>query len=197
MPFTIEKFLSDVKKVYDSKPDHKVIVAVSEGCKDKEGRYIAEMGQSLKKDAFGHSQLGGAAAILGEIVEEQFKCKVRSIEFSLMQRCAAHIGSRTDIEEAFLAGQQAVKAAVEGHTDYMIGFERTNEKGKYGIKTVLIPLAKVANAEKTVPLEWFNQEKNFLKKDLIDYALPLIQGDSVFLAKKDCLNCKTEKVSRK
>jgi 6-phosphofructokinase len=178
VPFTIEKFLSDVKKVYDSKPDHKVIVAVSEGCKDKEGRYIAEMGQSLKKDAFGHSQLGGAAAILGEIVEEQFKCKVRSIEFSLMQRCAAHIGSRTDIEEAFLAGQQAVKAAVEGHTDYMIGFERTNEKGKYGIKTVLIPLAKVANAEKTVPLEWFNQEKNFLKKDFIDYALPLIQGDS-------------------
>jgi 6-phosphofructokinase 1 len=122
--------------------------------------------------------LGGAAAILGEIVEEQFKCKVRSIEFSLMQRCAAHIGSRTDIEEAFLAGQQAVKAAVEGHTDYMIGFERTNVKGKYGIKTVLIPLAKVANAEKTVPLEWFNQEKNFLKKDFIDYALPLIQGDS-------------------
>ena len=64
-----------------------------------------------------------------------------------MQRCAAHIGSRTDIEEAFLAGQQAVKRG-RGHTDYMIGFE-DKRKGKYGIKTVLIPLAKVANAEKT------------------------------------------------
>ena len=98
------------------------------------------MGQSLAKDAFGHAQLGGAASVLGDIVKNEFKCKVRSIEFSLMQRCAAHIGSKTDIEEAFLAGEEAVKAAVQGHTDYMIGFERTYVDGKYKAKTILVLL---------------------------------------------------------
>ena len=178
VPFTIDKFLKDVKKVYDSKPDHKVIVAFSEGCKDTEGRYIAEMGQSLAKDAFGHAQLGGAASVLGDIVKNEFKCKVRSIEFSLMQRCAAHIGSRTDIDEAFLAGKEAVKAAVNGNTDYMIGFERKINSKKYECKTTLVALSDAANTEKTVPLEWLNEDKNFLKQEFIDYALPLIQGDS-------------------
>ena len=178
VPFTLEKFLSDVKKVYESKADHKVIVAVSEGCKDSQGRYIAEMTQSLAKDAFGHAQLGGAASVLGDIVKNEFKCKVRSIEFSLMQRCAAHIGSKTDIEEAFLAGKEAVKAAVNGHTDYMIGFERTYVDSKYVGNTILVSLADAANTEKTVPLDWLNDEKNFLKQEFIDYALPLIQGDS-------------------
>ncbi len=178
VPFTIEKFLSDVKKVYETKASRKVIVAVSEGCKDSQGRYIAEMGQTLSKDAFGHAQLGGAATILGDIVQKEFDCKVRSIEFSLMQRCASHIGSRTDIEEAFMAGTDAVKAAVSGKTGYMVGFERVMEDGKYSCKTFLVPLSDAANTEKAVPLEWLNEGQNFLTSEFIDYALPLIQGDS-------------------
>ncbi|MFA7672384.1 MAG: 6-phosphofructokinase [Clostridia bacterium] len=179
VPFTIEKFLYDVKKVYDSKTDKKVIVAVSEGCKNAEGKYIAEMSQSsLAKDAFGHAQLGGAASVLGDIVKDAFKCKVRSIEFSLMQRCGSHVGSLTDINEAFLAGQEAVKAAVSGKTDYMVAFERSYRNGQYVCSTKLIELSAAANTEKTVPMEWLNEERNFLKKEFVDYALPLIQGPS-------------------
>jgi len=177
IPFTMDKFLSDVKKVFD-KNNGKVIVAFSEGCKNKEGQYIAEMGSSLSTDAFGHAQLGGAASVLANILKEEFKCKVRGIEFSLMQRCGAHLGSKTDVDEAYMAGQEAVKAAVSGISDHMVAFERIMVNGVYTCKPKLINLSHVANTEKTVPLEWLNKEQNFLNDNFIDYALPLIQGDS-------------------
>lgn len=176
VPFTMEKFLSDVKEVYEK--TGKVIVAFSEGCKDANGTYIAEMGTELAKDAFGHTQLGGAASVLANKCKEVFGCKVRGIEFSLMQRCGAHLGSKTDVEEAFGAGQEAVKAAVSGMTDHMVAFERTMEKGSYKCNSKLINLSYAANTEKTVPQEWINDEGNFVTDDFVDYALPLIQGDS-------------------
>ncbi|MBN2852618.1 MAG: 6-phosphofructokinase [Clostridia bacterium] len=177
VPFTMEKFIKDVRKVFDTKGG-KVIVAFSEGCKNSEGKYIAEMGATLSKDAFGHAQLGGAASVLADILKNEFKCKVRGIEFSLMQRCGAHIGSKTDVDEAFMAGQEAVKAAVSGITDHMVAFERVMVDGKYTCQPKLINLSHVANTEKTVPLEWLNKDQNFLTDDFISYALPLIQGDS-------------------
>jgi len=175
LPFSIEKFLDDTTKVYNK--TGKVIVAISEGCKDEQGRYIAEMGSNLAKDSFGHSQLGGASTILANIAKEKLNTKVRGIEFSLLQRCAAHVGSLTDVNEAYMAGQMAVKNAVEGKTDYMVGFERA-EGSEYKCNTKLIKLDDVANTEKKIPREWINKEGNGLTQDFIDYALPLIQGDS-------------------
>lgn len=176
VPFTMEKFLSDVRKVYEE--TGKVIVAFSEGCKDGSGKYIAEMGAELAKDAFGHAQLGGAASVLANKCKEVFGCKVRGIEFSLMQRCGAHLGSKTDVDEAFGAGQTAVKAAVSGVTDHMVAFERIMVDGKYTCEFKLVNLSLSANTEKTVPSEWINAEGNFVTDDFIEYALPLIQGDS-------------------
>lgn len=176
IPFTIEKFISDVRKVFDK--SGKVIVAFSEGCKNDEGQYIAEMGSTLSTDAFGHAQLGGASSVLADIVKSEFKCKVRGIEFSLMQRCAAHIASKTDVDEAYMAGLEAVKAAVSGVTDHMVAFERVMVDGKYTCNPKLVNLSYAANTERTVPMEWLNEEKNFVTQSFIDYALPLIQGDS-------------------
>lgn len=176
VPFTMEKFFSDVKRVFEK--NNKVIVAFSEGCKDENGTYIAGMGSKLSKDAFGHAQLGGAAAVLASKAKEEFGCKVRGIEFSLMQRCGSHIGSKTDVDEAFAAGQEAVKAAVSGITDHMVAFERVMTDGRYNCKMKLVNLSLSANTEKTVPAEWINNEGNFVTQDFIDYALPLIQGDS-------------------
>lgn len=176
LPFTMEKFISDVREVYERAG--KVIVAFSEGCKDYNGKYIAEMEAELSTDAFGHAQLGGAAAVLADKAKSVFGCKVRGIEFSLMQRCAAHVGSKTDVEEAFTAGQEAVKAAVSGMTDHMVAFERSEKDGKYHCEMKMVNLSNAANAEKTVPMEWINDEGNFVKEQFIDYALPLIQGDS-------------------
>ena len=176
IPFTIDKFLSDVKKVYEE--SGKVIVAFSEGCKDENGTYIAEMGTELAKDAFGHAQLGGAAAVLANKAKEEFGCKVRGIEFSLMQRCGSHLGSKNDVDEAFNAGQKAVKAAVSGITDHMVAFERVMVDGKYTCELKLVNLSISANTEKTVPTEWINEAGNFVTDEFIEYALPLIQGDS-------------------
>ncbi len=175
LPFSIEKFLEDTENVYNK--TGKVIVAISEGCKDEQGRYIAEMGSNLSKDSFGHSQLGGAASILANIAKDKLGTKVRGIEFSLLQRCAAHVGSLTDVNEAYTAGQMAVKHAVEGKTDYMVAFERA-PGSEYKCATKLINLTDVANTEKTVPREWINKEGNGLTQDFINYALPLIQGES-------------------
>jgi len=100
---------------------------------------------------------------------------VRAIEFSLLQRCAAHLASKTDIDEAYLAGQTAVKAAAEGKTDLMVAFERKPGKA-YQCEVKLINLTEVANREKKIPDEWITPDGVGLTQDYIDYALPLIQG---------------------
>lgn len=175
IPFTIEKFKKDIIEVY-KKNAGKVIVAVSEGVKNSEGKYVIEMARdNLAKDSFGHAQLGGTASVLAEIAQETLKCKVRGIEFSLMQRCAAHIASKTDVEESFMAGVTAVKKAVEGMTDHMVGFLRTPGKD-YVCEMKLINLSQVANTEKKIPLEWITNDGTFVSQEFIDYALPLIQG---------------------
>lgn len=175
IPFDMDKFLTDTEKIYKS--TGKVIVAVSEGARDKNGVYVAEMSSSLTKDSFGHSQLGGTASILAGIVREKIAKKVRGIEFSLLQRCAAHTASLTDVNESYLAGQMAVRHAVDGKTDYMVAFER--EPGaEYKCNIKLLNLNEVANTEKTIPREWINAEGNGVTDEYIKYALPLIQGDS-------------------
>lgn len=171
--FDMDKFLSDVKNVYDKKKN--VLVAVSEGIQYADGSFVSEAKTSAT-DGFGHAQLGGLAARLAETVKERLGCKVRGIELSLLQRCGAHIASAVDVEEAVLAGRAAVEAAVAGETDKMVAFECTRENGEYNCTTKLIPLGEVANYEKKVPAEWITPEGNFVTREFIDYVLPLIQG---------------------
>ncbi len=173
--FDIDDFFKQVSEVLAEKG--KVIVAVSEGIKTNEGKYIPELFQDLKKDAFGHAQLGGTAQVLAEEVSKRTNVKVRAIEFSLLQRSAAHLASKVDVEEAFNAGKKAVQAAVRGTSDKMVGFKRISSN-PYKIKYVLIPLLKAANTEQKVPLEWILPHGKGLTQDFVDYALPLIQGDS-------------------
>lgn len=181
--FDIDKMLADVKRIYAK--EKKVIIAVSEGVKTKDGRYIPELVGEVSVDAFGHKQMGGTATVLADYLKKEIGCKVRGIELSLMQRCAAHLASKTDVEESFLSGQTAVRCAVDGMTDFMVGFQRP-ESGPYKCEIKLIPLDTVANTEKTIPREWINDEGNFVKQDFIDYVLPLIQGESV-IAREDGL----------
>ncbi|NCA97766.1 MAG: 6-phosphofructokinase [Clostridia bacterium] len=173
--FDLDQMLADVKKVYEK--EKKVIVCVSEGVKTKEGKYIPELVGEVSVDAFGHKQMGGTAAVLANYLKEKMGCKVRGIELSLMQRCAAHLASKSDVEESFLSGQTAVRIAVDGMTDFMVGFQRP-EQGEYKCEIKLIPLNDVANTEKVVPKEWINDEGNFVNEKFIEYALPLIQGES-------------------
>lgn len=179
LDFDMNKFIADSKSAYE-KNNGKLIVAASEGIKDKNGKYISEYGSDLanEKDSFGHAQLGGTAQVLASILKRELNCKTRAIEFSLLQRCAAHWASATDVEESFTAGQKSVQFAVEGMTDHMVAYERSEKNGKYVCNYVLVNLSKVANTEKAVPREWINANGTGLTQDFINYALPLIEGES-------------------
>jgi len=174
--FDMEKFLTDVKRIYQA--EGKVIVVASEGIHDKDGRFISEYGMGdLGRDAFGHAQLGGLAATLADIVKKETGAKVRGIELSLLQRCGAHLAAQTDIDEAYMAGRVAVESAVAGETGKMVAFSCTRENGKYTCQPKLMPLEDVANLEKKVPLEWITPEANGVTETFIDYVEPLIQGE--------------------
>lgn len=176
--FDFDKFIADVKDIYER--TGKCLVAVSEGIHDKDGKFIVEYGaENAPVDAFGHKQLGGLAATLVNLMKPHFaKAKFRSVEFSLMQRCAAHIASQTDVEESFRSGETAVLEAVAGVTDKMVGYERSYDAdGNYVCNMKLFELSDVANTEKKVPSEMINEEGNGMTQAFIDYVLPLIQGE--------------------
>ncbi len=175
--FDIDKFVKDVDAVM-KKNANKCLVCVSEGIKNAEGTLVAELfAENLAKDSFGHAQLGVGAA-LANICKEKFGCKTRAIEFSLMQRCGAHLASKVDVEEAFNAGRESVKVAVSGETDKMVIFERSYDKdGNYVCNYKAMPLELAANTEKTVPAEWIINNGTDVSDEFVKYALPLIQGD--------------------
>lgn len=170
-PFSYEKFLSDVKTVVDAKKY--CVVAVSEGIRFENGKYVGEDQSST--DVFGHSQLGGVCSIL-KAKAKSLGLKCKAVELNILQRCAAHCASDTDIEESFNAGRQAVKKAVDGETDKMIAFRRKPGE-TYEIEYVAEPLSSAANAEKQIPAEWITADGTNLTDDFVAYALPLISGE--------------------
>ena len=172
--FSMEDFLDDVIRVYNGQGS--CLVAVSEGIHYADGAFVSEA-QTSGTDGFGHAQLGGLAARLAGIVKAATGAKVRGIELSLLQRCAAHCASKTDVEEAFNSGKVAVESAVAGETGKMVGFCCERKNG-YVCHYELFDLEKVANYEKKVPLEWITSDNAFVTSAFVDYCTPLIEGET-------------------
>ena len=173
--FDTKEFVEEVRELMKKKST--VFVAISEGIRTADGTYISEMGGgSDYVDAFGHKQLAGSATYLANLVGSELGCKTRGIEFSTLQRCASHMASLTDINEAFMAGAAAVKAADEGETGKMPVIERVSDY-PYRTSTSVYDIHKIANVEKMVPREWINEKGNGVTEDFIRYARPLIQGE--------------------
>ncbi len=174
--FDMDQFFADIERVYEK--NGKVLIAVSEGIHYADGSFVSEAKTSAT-DGFGHAQLGGLASLLANLIKAKTGAKVRGIELSLLQRCAAHIASETDINEAYAAGKRAVEEAISGTTGFMVAFHRVMKDGEYNCELKLVPLASTANFEKKIPLAWINAEHNGVTQELIDYVLPLIQGEPV------------------
>lgn len=172
--FSIEGFLEDVKRELET--NDSVLVAISEGIKDKNGVYISESVQSGAVDTFGHSYIAGSARVLEEAVRSRIGCKVRSIELNLMQRCAAHVASRTDIQESRMLGMTACHLALEGKTGLMAAVERISDE-PYQVRFTGIPVCSVANQEKKVPEDYINAAGNDVTEKMMSYLRPLIQGE--------------------
>ena len=152
------------------------LVAVSEGIQNDAGNYVADSFQKEGADAFGHKILAGAARFLEQIVRQEIGCKVRSVELNLMQRCASHIASGADIYEARLLGAAAANHAIDGNTGEMACVKRISDT-PYKLEFDFVPIQKIANRVKTVPLQWINQAGNDVTEDMVQYIRPLIQGE--------------------
>lgn len=175
LAFDLEKFSTKIKKLMEKKMS--VVVAVSEGIKLEDGRYVCELGTGVDfVDAFGHKQLTGTASYLANFVAGEVGCKTRAIELSTLQRAASHLASRVDILEAYQVGGAAVKAADEGDSGKMVVIERFSDD-PYQSGTEVKDVHKIANGEKLVPRNWVNQEGTYVAEEFITYVKPLIQGD--------------------
>ena len=175
LPFDIDNFLVRIKELLAEKTF--VVVAVSEGIRLADGRYVCELTDGVDfVDAFGHKQLTGTANYLARRLAQEIGCKTRTIELSSMQRAASHLASRIDILEAFQVGGAAVKAADEGDTGEMVIIKRLSDD-PYQSTTDLRNVHKVPNVEKVVPREWITEDGTYVTDEFISYVRPLIQGD--------------------
>ena len=172
--FDIDKFVDKVKELAKTKSS--IVIAVSEGVKLADGRYVCEVGREVAVDAFGHKQMSGTAAKLAETVAAETGLKTRAIEFSTLQRAATHIASLTDINEAFQVGCAAVDAAEAGKTAMMITLDR-NGDDPYQCGTSAHDIHDIANVERKVPDEWITEDGSNISDEFIKYARPLIMGE--------------------
>lgn len=171
-PFDPEAFLADISQLLNVRDN--VIVAVSEGIRDKEGNYISASTGAV--DNFGHSQLSGAGKTLEYLVQERLKVKVRSIELNILQRCAAHMASLTDLNESFQEGHYGVELAGNGETGKMVTIFRDSD-APYSVSYGSVPVTEIANGVKQVPLDFINEAGNDVTGEMISYLTPLIQGE--------------------
>ena len=172
--FDVNAFVQDVKNAL--KKQSSVVVCVSEGIADKDGKFICEYGANVSVDGFGHKMLTGCGKVLEQLVKQQIGCKCRSIEVNLPQRCSAIMSSLTDIVEAQGAGSYAVKMALEGNTGQMVTFTRSDDA--YVIRYGLEDVNKICNREKKFPTEWIISNGTDIAEEFLNYVLPLIQGES-------------------
>ena len=173
--FDINKFVAKVQEIQKTKKQ--IVVAVSEGVKTADGKYVCESASSnMLVDSFGHKQLSGTASALANVISNEIGCKTRAIEFSTIQRCASHIASLTDVNEAFIVGGIAVKAAFDGETGKVGIFQRLSNK-PYLMGTSIYDVNAIANVEKTVPQEWIINDGTGVSQEALDYMRPLIQGE--------------------
>ena len=182
--FKVSQFIEDIQN--ELKKDNIVIVAVSEGIE------VDEINQDelSATDGFGHKNLGGIGKQLENIVKEKIGCKVRSIELNILQRCASHIASLTDLTESEEVGKNAVIKMLEGNTGIMMTIKRISD-APYKVTYDTVDASKVANGEKPFPAEWINDKKNNVTDEAIGYFLPLINGE-VSLITKNGIPCHFE-----
>ncbi|MBE6607767.1 MAG: 6-phosphofructokinase [Ruminococcaceae bacterium] len=178
--FDYDEFFADIEKAFKKHPN--VLIAVSEGLHFADGRLVGEGKQSGATDVFGHKYLEGTGKALEGAVKEHFGCKVRSVELNLPQRCAAHIASKTDIDESFGVGSAAVCASVSGESDCMMCIIR-NDGEEYSVRYTPVSVSQVANKVKYVPNDFINEAGNGITEKAIDYMLPLVNGEAPYYTK--------------
>lgn len=172
--FEFERFASDVKTALNN--HNSVIICISEGLSDSQGKFICEYADEVRLDTFGHKMLTGSGKMLENFVRDRFGVKVRSIELNVNQRCSGMLASATDIEESVQAGSEGVKAALKGITGRMVAFQRTGNS-PYSMECITVDVNEVCNQEKLFPAQWICGNGTDISSEFLEYAIPLIQGE--------------------
>lgn len=184
--FDRNSFLQQVEKL--SQRQKTIIIAVSEGIKFPSGEYVNEDTKS-EHDSFGHAALAGSGRYLEHMIRTEFGFKTRTIEFSTLQRSAAHLASSVDLKEAYRCGLKAVEFAAGGYNRVMVSIQRISDN-PYLVKYVPVDVSKVANKEKLIPEDWITTNGIDLTQDFINYVKPLLGKDpfpSLFMFLKEDL----------
>jgi 6-phosphofructokinase len=169
--FDQEKFLAKVEETV-KKYDYCSIV-VSEGAKNKEGKFLAEAGT---RDAFGHAQLGGVAPVVAQLIKDKLGYKYHWAVADYLQRAARHIASKADVEQAYALGKAAVELALAGKNAVMPTIVRTSNN-PYQWEIGSANLADVANVEKKMPMEFISEDGFGITPACREYLQPLILGE--------------------
>ncbi len=168
--FNQRKFLSKVKDTV--KKNGFCVIVASEGIKDSRGKFLAE---SDSKDAFGHSQLGGVAPRLAELINNKLKLKNHWAVADYLQRSASHLSSGIDRAQAYEVGKKAIQFAVDGQNGVMPVIKRKSSK-PYKWEVVSASLTKIANVEKKLPAGFIAKDGFGMTKRARSYFQPLIEG---------------------
>lgn len=169
--FEPEKFLQQVDQVV-KKYDYCSIV-VSEGIRNKEGKFLSEVGL---KDAFGHAQLGGVAPVIAQLIKDKLGYKYHWAVADYLQRAARHIASKTDVDQAYALGKAAIEYALKGKSDIMLTIVRKPGKN-YRWTIGEAPLEKVANVERKMPHDFITEDGFHITDKCREYLAPLVKGE--------------------
>lgn len=171
LPLDEQVFLAAVDKAV--KQHGYCSIVVSEGVKDKSGRFLSDSG---RRDAFGHAQLGGVAPVIAGMISDGLGYKNHWAVSDYLQRSARHIGSKTDVDQAYAMGKAAVDLAIAGKSGVMPVIVRTADK-PYKWEVGEADLAKVANREKMLPRSFISANGFGITAAARRYLEPLIQGE--------------------
>jgi 6-phosphofructokinase 1 len=171
VPFRQREFLKKVKHAVENYGYCTIVV--SEGVCDTRGKFLADAGT---RDAFGHAQLGGAAPVVASIVREKLGYKYHWAVSDYLQRSARHIGSKTDVEQAYAVGAAAVELALEGKSGVMPVIRRLSNK-PYKWEIGETTLGRVANVEKMLPKNYIAADGFGITAAARRYLGPLIRGE--------------------
>ena len=149
-------------------------IGVSEGIKGADGKFVAESGLV---DAFGHSQLGGVAPVIADLVKRELKLKNHWAVADYLQRAARHISSKTDVEQSYALGKAAVEYAVKGMNGVMPAVKRLSSK-PYKWEIIAAPLTEIANHEKKMPRDFITADGFHITQKCRNYMQPLIEGEA-------------------
>lgn len=169
--FNREAFLEKVRHAVESKGQCSIVV--SEGAKYSNGKFLADSGL---KDAFGHAQLGGVAPVVTQMIKDELNLKCHWAVCDYLQRAARHIGSKTDMEQAYALGAAAVELAISGTNAVMPTIVRTND-APYEWTIGHAPLADIANVEEKMPDNYISDDGFFITQECRTYLAPLINGE--------------------